>query len=84
MPLEERRFKEMTEQQFGEKGGPQAKICGNIMADTGEGPTGAALVTLSRPPAGSSVVRGGCRGTSTAQQTGGRMHEAPMVTLTVQ
>ena len=52
MPLEERRFKEMTEQQFGEKGGPQAKICGNIMADTGEGPTGAALVTLSRTASG--------------------------------
>ena len=35
VPVEERRFKEMMEQQFGEKGGTQAKICSNIMAETG-------------------------------------------------
>ena len=35
MPVEERRFKEMTEQQFGEKGGQQAKICTDIMNKTG-------------------------------------------------
>ena len=36
VPVEERRFKEMTEQQFGEKGGQQAKICQDIMNKTGE------------------------------------------------
>lgn len=32
VPVEERRFKEMTEQSFGEKGGQQAKICQDIMS----------------------------------------------------
>ena len=36
VPVEERRFKEMTEQQFGEKGGQQAKICSDIMNKCGE------------------------------------------------
>jgi len=31
VPVEERRFKEMAEQQFGEKSGQQAKICSDIM-----------------------------------------------------
>ena len=35
MPVEERRFKEMMEQQFGEKGATQAKICSHIMTETG-------------------------------------------------
>lgn len=35
VPVEERRYKEMTEQQFGEKGREQAKICNDIMASTG-------------------------------------------------
>lgn len=35
VPLEERRYKEMTEQQFGKKGGQQASICSDIMAKTG-------------------------------------------------
>ena len=35
MPMEERRFKEIAEQQFGEKGGQQTKICSEIMAKTG-------------------------------------------------
>lgn len=34
VPLEERRYTEMTEQQFGEKGGPQAKSCIDIMQKT--------------------------------------------------
>ena len=34
VPLEERRFKEMAEQQFGEKGGQQAKICSDIKSKT--------------------------------------------------
>jgi predicted PilT family ATPase len=34
VPLEERRYKEMTEQQFGKKGGQQASICSDIMAKT--------------------------------------------------
>lgn len=35
VPMEERRFKELAEQQFGEKGGQPAKICSDIMAKTG-------------------------------------------------
>lgn len=35
VPLEERRYKEMTEQQFGKKGGQQASICSDIMGKTG-------------------------------------------------
>lgn len=35
VPLEERRYKEMTEQQFGKKGGQQVSICSDIMAKTG-------------------------------------------------
>ena len=34
MPLEERRFKEMKEDGFGEAGQDQAQICSNIMAKT--------------------------------------------------
>ncbi len=38
MPLEERKFKDLKEQNFGDQGwqGEQAKICGAIMAETGE------------------------------------------------
>jgi predicted PilT family ATPase len=35
VPLEERRYKEMAEQQFGKKSGQQASICSDIMAKTG-------------------------------------------------
>ena len=35
MPLEERRYKEMAEQQFGEKEGRQTKICSDIKSRTG-------------------------------------------------
>lgn len=35
VPLEERRYREMTEQQFGEKGREQTKICSEIMSTTG-------------------------------------------------
>jgi hypothetical protein len=35
VPLEERRYKDMIEQQFGEKGGQQAKSCVDIMQKTG-------------------------------------------------
>jgi len=35
VPLEERRYKEMAEQQFGDRGREQAKTCSDIMAKTG-------------------------------------------------
>jgi hypothetical protein len=35
VPVEERRFREISEQQFGERGREQAKICADIMAKTG-------------------------------------------------
>ena len=35
VPVEERRFKEMSEMQFGEKGKVQARICNDIMNKTG-------------------------------------------------
>jgi len=35
VPVEEQRFKEMSEIQFGERGRDQAKICGDIMSKTG-------------------------------------------------
>ena len=35
MPVEERRYREMSEQQFGDRGREQAKICADIMAKTG-------------------------------------------------
>lgn len=33
--MEERRFREISEQQFGERGREQAKICADIMSKTG-------------------------------------------------
>jgi hypothetical protein len=36
VPVEERRYKEMTEQQFGDPGCEQAKICADIVAKTGQ------------------------------------------------
>jgi len=36
VPVEERRYKEMAEQQFGDRGREQAKTCADIMAKTGE------------------------------------------------
>ena len=36
LPVEERRYKEMAEQQFGERGREQAKTCAEIMAKTGQ------------------------------------------------
>jgi len=35
VPVEERRYKEMAEQQFGDRGREQAKTCADIMAKTG-------------------------------------------------
>lgn len=35
VPVEERRFREISEQQFGERGREQAKICAEIMSKTG-------------------------------------------------
>lgn len=35
VPVEEQRLKEMSEQQFGERGRVQNKICSDIMARTG-------------------------------------------------
>ena len=35
VPVEERRFREFSETQFGEKGKVQARICGDIMTRTG-------------------------------------------------
>jgi len=35
VPVEERRYKEMAEQQFGDRGREQAKTCAEIMAKTG-------------------------------------------------
>jgi hypothetical protein len=35
VPVEERRFREISEQQFGERGREQAKICADIMSKTG-------------------------------------------------
>jgi len=35
VPVEERRFREISEQQFGERGREQAKICADIMSRTG-------------------------------------------------
>jgi hypothetical protein len=35
VPVEERRFREISEQQFGERGREQAKICAEIMSETG-------------------------------------------------
>ena len=35
VPVEERRYKEMAEQQFGDRGKEQAKTCADIMAKTG-------------------------------------------------
>ena len=38
VPVEERRYHEISEQQFGEQGREQAKICADIMAKTGSSP----------------------------------------------
>ena len=35
VPVEERRYKEIAEQQFGDRGREQAKTCADIMAKTG-------------------------------------------------
>ena len=36
VPVEEQKFKEMSEMQFGERGRNQAKICSEIMSKSGE------------------------------------------------
>jgi len=46
VPVEERRYKEMAEQQFGDRGREQAKTCADIMAKTGR------LIIITPTPTG--------------------------------